>query len=438
MAPSTPPSTMPDLPESIGPYRILEPLGEGGMGEVYKAEQREPVRRLVALKVIRQGMATKEVLARFELERRALAAMSHRSIAKVFDAGATEGGLPYFVMELVEGLPITDYCDKHRLELKERLRLFQQVCAAVQHAHQKGLIHRDLKPGNVLVVREGDDAVPKVLDFGLVKATNRDLLSVTLATEKDRILGTPEYMAPEQAAGDGEVIDVRADVYSLGVILYELLSGTLPFTTEELRSAGQLEALRIIREKEPTKPSTRLASTKNLIASVASRRRSTAAKMMRDLRGDLDWVVLKAISKEPERRFASANSLAEDIERFLCFEPTLASRPSLNHRLRKFCRRHRTTTIFTMVVAALLSASLVAIWNESRATQLAGNRALRAITQLITATEDLSMLAEQQLMQARERLQEDIYLRYLRVLLAQIFGRSLSMDEPRRSHPHGP
>ena len=362
------------LPDRIGPYRVLEELGRGGMGVVYRAEQREPMRRTVALKVVQAGMATSDVLARFEFERRALAAMNHRFVAKVFDAGATERGEPYFVMELIEGPPVTDYCDTHRLSLPDRLRLFQKVCQGVQHAHQKGVIHRDLKPGNVLVVREGDEAVPKIVDFGLAKAVNRDFLEVTQLTEKDRVVGTPEYMSPEQAAADGRVIDTRADIYSLGVMLYELLCGTLPFTSQQLKQVGQLEAMRVIREVEPPKPSTRVGTATEFAAERASQCRTSVAALHRALMGDLDWVVMRAIEKEPERRYESATGLAMELDRYLEGVPVLAGPPSVGYRLRKFLRRNRGLVAATLAVVISLSLGLVValrLWSsaeESRAT----------------------------------------------------------------------
>ena len=345
---------------AVGPYEIIGVLGQGGMGVVYKAEQTDPVRRLVALKLIKLGMDTRDVLARFELERRALAAMSHGTIAKVFEAGTTEQGQPYFVMEYVEGLSLTRYCDEHRLPLKERIELFQQVCAGVQHAHQKGVVHRDLKPGNILVAREDDGAVPKILDFGLAKATNSDIRAKTLVTERGRILGTPEYMAPEQAAFDDVSIDTRADIYSLGVILYELLSGELPFTSQELRAAGWLEVQRKLTQDEPPKPSTKLATHGRLAGELAQRRRTTLQGLARELRGDLDWIVLKAIAKEPERRYDSATELATDLGRHLADKPVLAGPPSARYRLRKLVRRHRRQLVAAAVVLVTLVVGVIA------------------------------------------------------------------------------
>jgi len=357
------------LPSTIGPYRVLERIGRGGMGDVYKAERREPVRQVVAVKIIKEGMATREVLARFDLERRALSAMNHRTIARVFDAGATDRGEPFFVMEYVAGLPLTAYCDKHKLSIDERLRTFQRICAGVHHAHLKGVVHRDLKPGNVLVVREGDEHLPKILDFGLAKATNHDFLAATVFTERQRVMGTPEYMAPEQAAGDGEVLDFRADVYSLGVILYELLAGELPFTSEELRRVGQLEALRLICQVEPARPSTKLTHQHARAGDVAARRQTTRDGLSRELRKDLDWVVMKAMAKEPERRYDSATALAEDIGRYLRHEPVLAGPPSAGYRLRKFVRRHRVPLAAAAAVALALTAGMSGViwfWLEAR------------------------------------------------------------------------
>ncbi|MBK8979474.1 MAG: protein kinase [Planctomycetes bacterium] len=392
------------LPEEIGPYRILEQLGTGGMGVVYVAEQKSPVRRRVALKVVKRGMATREVLARFALERRALAAMDHRCIAKVFDAGETERGEPYFVMELVQGLPITAYCDKHRLTIPERLKLFQQVCAGVQHAHQRGVIHRDLKPGNVLVSRDGDEHLPKILDFGLAKATNRDFLEATVYTEQDRILGTPEYMAPEQAAGDGEVVDTRADVYSLGVMLYELLTAELPFSTQELRRAGALEALRWVREKDPPKPSTKLMSRRDAATECAQKRRSSLAALSRALKGDLDWIAMRAMAKEPERRYDSANALAVDLQRHLDHEPVLAGPPSPAYRLKKALRRYRVQAIATLLVlVAVVGGGVAALIGFQRASRSA-EEAQRTAQRFERRTEEFNQLTAAVLLERVQKM----------------------------------
>ena len=300
-------------PERIGPYRIREILGEGGMGTVYLAEQTEPVKRRVALKIIKLGMDTREVIARFESERQALALMNHPNVAGVLDAGATEQGRPYFVMEYVPGEPITAYCDKHQLSLPERLNLFMQVCRAIQHAHQKGIIHRDIKPSNVLVMYLDGKPVPKVIDFGVAKATNQRLTEKTVFTEQGLLIGTPAYMSPEQAEMTTLDIDTRTDVYSLGVLLYELLTGTLPFDPKSLRAAGFAAMQRIIREVEPSKPSTKLS---NLLAGddqsgshAPEKRRLDARTLVRRLRGDLDWITMKALEKGCTRRYVSGPAL---------------------------------------------------------------------------------------------------------------------------------
>jgi serine/threonine protein kinase/tetratricopeptide (TPR) repeat protein len=324
-----------------GKYRLLEELGSGGMGVVYLAEQVEPVRRRVALKIIKLGMDTRQVVARFETERQALAVMDHPNIAKVFDAGATETGRPYFVMELARGIPITDYCDKHKLSTRERLELFVAVCQAVQHAHQKGVIHRDLKPSNILVVIQDDRPVPKIIDFGIAKATDHRLTQQTLFTEQGQLIGTPEYMSPEQAEMSGLDVDTRTDVYSLGVILYELLAGALPFDAQMLRSAGFGEIQRIIRETEPPKASTRLSTLKETKAEIAAKRRTDPGSLVKILRGDLDWVTMKAMAKDRTRRYSAASELAADIERHLRHEPVSAGPPSAVYRIGKYVRRHK-------------------------------------------------------------------------------------------------
>ncbi|MEZ5962429.1 MAG: serine/threonine-protein kinase [Planctomycetota bacterium] len=359
-APSPSVLTQSRLPDHVGAYAIVEMLGRGGMGEVYRARQEQPVQREVALKVVRRGLATEDVLARFRLERRALAAMSHRSIAKVFDAGATESGDPYFVMELIEGAPLQEFADAQGLDLRARLGLFNQVCAAVQHAHQKGLVHRDLKPTNVLVAWEGTDAVAKVLDFGLAKVTNPDFMEAGLVSVRDQVMGTLEYMSPEQAAGEPDRIDARSDIYSLGVILYELLTGELPFSSARLREAGSREALRWIQEVEPPRPSA-VVGANAARARIAEQRGTTTERLVRVLRGDLDWVVMRAMAKEPERRYASAAALAEDVQRYLDGGPVAAGPPSAGYRLRKLVRRYRVQvvaagTVFVSIVAALVTS----------------------------------------------------------------------------------
>src|SRR5262245_58011207 len=324
----------------IGPYNLLQQLGEGGMGTVYLAEQEEPVKRRVALKIIKAGMDSSHIIARFEAERQALAMMDHAHIARIFDAGTTENGRPYFVMELVKGIPITRYCDQEHLTLRERLELFLPVCQAVQHAHQKGIIHRDLKPSNVLVALYDGKPVPKVIDFGLAKATEQKLTGRTMFTEVGQMVGTLEYMAPEQAELNNLDIDTRADIYSLGVILYELLTGSPPFTAKQLRSAAFTEMLRMIREVEPRKPSTKLSSSDEL-PSIAANRKLQPARLTRLVLGDLDWIAMKCLAKERSRRYETANGLAMDIQRYLTDEPVLAGPPSVAYRLRKFGRRNR-------------------------------------------------------------------------------------------------
>jgi WD40 repeat protein/serine/threonine protein kinase len=346
-------------PESIGPYRVLEVLGEGGMGVVYLAEQRAPVRRRVAVKLIKLGMDTRAVVARFEAERQALAVMDHPNIARVYDAGATADGRPYFVMEYVPGEPITDYCDRQRSSTAERLQLFIQLCQGVQHAHQKGIIHRDIKPTNVLVALQDGKPVPKIIDFGVAKATNQRLTEQTLYTERGQLVGTPEYMSPEQAEMAGVDIDTRTDIYSLGVLLYELLVGVLPFDSRTLRQAGYYEIQRIIREEEPPKPSTRLSGLGQESTEVAHKRRTELRALDRQLRRDLDWVTLKAMEKDRTRRYASASELAADLERYLGGEPVAAAGPKAGYRLRKFVRKNRDPVAAAIIVFLALTAGLV-------------------------------------------------------------------------------
>ncbi len=352
----------------VGRYKLLEKIGEGGMAIVYMAEQQEPIRRKVALKIIKLGMDTKQVIARFEVERQALAMMDHPNIAKVLDAGATETGRPYFVMELVTGVSITEYCDQNNLSTKERLDLFIQVCNAVQHAHQKGIIHRDIKPTNVMVTHHDGKPVPKVIDFGIAKAINQRLTEKTLFTRYAHIIGTPAYMSPEQAELSDLDIDTRTDIYSLGVLLYELLTGTTPFSEEELRKAGYIEMQRVIREEEPVKPSTKLTTLGETLTEVAKHHSATPDVLRKAVRGDLDWIVMKSLEKDRARRYETANGLALDVRRHLEHEPVIARGPSTMYRLHKFLRRHRVQAIAALAMAVVAGAVIVilSLWNRDR------------------------------------------------------------------------
>jgi WD40 repeat protein/serine/threonine protein kinase len=414
----------------IGPYKLLEQIGEGGFGVVFMAEQSQPVRRKVALKVLKPGMDTRQVIARFEAERQALAIMDHPNIAHVFDGGETAAGRPYFVMELVRGVPITDFCDQNHLPVRERLGLFVHVCQAVQHAHQKGIIHRDLKPMNILVTLHDDKPVVKVIDFGIAKATGQQLTEKTLFTNFAQMIGTPLYMSPEQAQMSGLDVDTRSDIYSLGVLLYELLTGTTPFDKERLRTAAYDEIRRIIREEEPPKPSTRMSTPGQAVLTMSTNRRSDPQRLRQLFRGELDWIVMKALEKDRNRRYETASNLAADVQRYLDDEPVLACPPSATYRFRKFTRRNKRAVVTVTAVAlavlltvAVLATSTVLIAHTQRTTA----KALQAET-------DANDGLQEALTRERETLkreQSDAYIH--RIALAH---RELSRDNLGRALEH--
>jgi serine/threonine protein kinase/tetratricopeptide (TPR) repeat protein len=382
-----------------GKYKLLEKVGEGGMGSVWMAQQQEPVKRRVAVKLIKAGADSRAVLARFEAERQALALMDHPNIAKVLDAGTTPDGQPFFVMELVKGVPITAFCDARKLTPRQRLELFVSVCQAVQHAHQKGVIHRDIKPSNVLVALYDDRPVPKVIDFGLAKATGPQLTEQTLVTGFGAIVGTPQYMSPEQATLNNLDIDTRSDIYSLGVLLYELLTGSPPFGRKELEKAGMLEVLRVIREEEPPKPSTKV-STAHALPSLAANRSTEPAKLKRLLRGEIDWIVMKALEKERSWRYETANGFALDIQRYLADEPVQAGPPGAGYRLRKFVKRHRGRVLAAaLVLLALLAGTVGTALGLVRA-----EGALRDTEAAQRAAQQAAVAEKQANAQAQERL----------------------------------
>ncbi|MHC5008515.1 MAG: tetratricopeptide repeat protein, partial [Planctomycetota bacterium] len=379
-------TSIPDMedgaPERIGPYRLREKIGEGGMGEVYLAEQEIPIRRRVALKLIKAGMDTKQVIARFESERQALALMDHVSIARVFDADSTPEGRLYFAMEYVKGEPITRYCDRYRLATRERLELFMQVCDGVQHAHQKGIIHRDIKASNVLVTVEEDEPVPKIIDFGVAKATGQRLTEQTVYTQLGVLIGTPEYMSPEQAEMTGQEVDTRTDVYSLGVLLYELLIGVLPFPPEDFRKSGFDEFRRRIREDDPSRPSTRVSmlGVKGM-TSLSTTHRAGIPALRRQLKGDLDWITMKALEKDRTRRYGSPNELAADIGRHLRHQPVEAGPPSTLYRVGKFVRRHKVGVAASgVVLLALLVGMAGMAFGLLRAQRAEGQARQEAVT----------------------------------------------------------
>jgi serine/threonine protein kinase len=452
-----------ELGAQIGPYKLIRKIGEGGMGTVFMAEQSEPVKRTVAVKIIRPGMDSRRIIARFEAERQALALMDHPNIAKVLDAGGTppashpykggdsafppyegkdsasppyEGGdlggcgRPYFVMELVDGVPITKYCDQQRLTPRERLELFIPVCQAVQHAHQKGIIHRDLKPTNVLVARYDEKAVPKIIDFGVAKAVDTELADRAELTEFGSVIGTLEYMSPEQAEPGQPDIDTRSDIYALGALLYELLTGTTPLQPKRLRGAALLELLRIVREEEPPAPSSRLSTTEEL-PSIAANRHLEPKKLSGLMRGDLDWIVMKCLEKNRTRRYETANGLARDIERYLNDEVVEACPPSAGYRIRKFARKHKKALVTVGAFALLLVTATVvslglASWALQERKQAEGQKqlaesnlkkALEAVDQMLTRVAEAQLLNVPQMEPVRRDLLQDalrFYQEFLR------------------------
>jgi eukaryotic-like serine/threonine-protein kinase len=400
-----PPADWPDRTEDVphvsDRYTLIRKVGEGGMGTVWVAEQHEPVRRTVAVKLIKPGMDSEAVLRRFEAERQALAIMDHPGIAKVLDAGTTSTGRPYFVMELVDGQPITEYCDSRRLNTEQRIRIFAEVCESVQHAHQKGVIHRDIKPSNVLVGEHDGRPRAKVIDFGVAKAVGSGLVASTAFTQPGQFVGTLEYMSPEQAGTQQVDVDTRSDIYSLGVLLYELLAGTTPFEGQQLRDRALEEMLRIIREDEPPRPSAKLSTSESL-PSLAANRAMDPSRLTRTIRGDLDWVVMKALEKHRERRYASANAMADDLRRYLANEPVLAGPPSAVYRIRKFLRRNRAAVAAaSLVIVALAAGMAAAFWGWTAANraaheaQLARATALSRLKQIETGNKVLTSIFDE-------------------------------------------
>ena len=406
--------------QHIGKYKLLEQIGEGGMGVVYMADQQHPVKRRVALKVIKPGMDTRQIIGRFEAERQALAMMDHGNIAHVLDAGTTESGRPYFVMELVRGIPLTEYCQREQLDLEQRLNLFIDVCFAVQHAHLKGIIHRDIKPSNVMVTMHDGMPIVKMIDFGVAKAINQQLTDKTVFTNYSQMIGTPLYMSPEQAEMSGLDVDTRSDVYSLGVLLYELLTDTTPFEKDRLRQAGYDEMRRIIREEEPPRPSTRLSTAQSSLQTIRDKRSVSLKDMSKALKGDLDWIVVKAIEKNRARRYQSARELADDIKRYLQGEAVEARPPSYGYRAAKFLARHKALTISAALLTLLLilatAVSTIFAFRAIDAEQTAETAQQRAETEAAIAREISHFLSDELLGQASPYASPDRNLTLRQVL----------------------
>ncbi len=403
----------------IGPYKLLQQIGEGGFGVVYMAEQGRPVRRMVALKIIKPGMDTAQVIARFESERQALALMDHPNIAKVFDAGATESGRPYFVMELVKGVPITEFCDKNQAAPVARLKLFVDVCHAIQHAHHKGVIHRDIKPSNVMVTLHDGAPVVKVIDFGVAKATVQKLTERTLFTVYGHMIGTPAYMSPEQAEMSGLDIDTRSDIYSLGVLLYELLTGTTPLESKRLRQAGYAEMQRLIRDEEAPRPSTRLSSLGNSATVLAGNRGLEPKRLVQLLADDLDWLVMKALEKDRSRRYGTPGSFAEDVERYLRREAILARPPSASYKLKKFAQRNRAAVLTAAMISLALFGGVTGTTIgliQARRAEVNVRRALEQVTEekaLAQAAMTAERATKQRVFKALDELSQSVILRNL-------------------------
>ena len=419
----------------IGRYKLLEQIGEGGMGVVYVALQQKPIRRTVALKIIKPGMDSRQVVARFEAERQALAMMNHPHIAKVLDAGSTDSGSPYFVMELVKGIPITEFCDRHQVDVRQRLELFIKVCDAVQHAHLKGVIHRDLKPSNILVELENVKAVPKIIDFGVAKATQQTLTERTLHTGFSQMIGTPLYMSPEQAQLNSLDVDTRSDIYSLGVLLYELLTGSTPFDRDTLKEAGFDEMRRIIREVDPPRPSHRITTLAAAqLSTVSSQRQIDPRKLSSTMRGELDWIVMKALEKDRTRRYESASSLAADVQRFLDGDAVLACPPTRVYRMVKFARRYRVWISTAALIAIVLTVGLVTTaWQAFRASRAeqASNQSEEFATQQLARALQSEKEAKQQA--ARANLEAAIAIAVNEFIANDLIGKADPSHEPDRN-----